>query len=1463
MFLKAALYMSIKGSSRLYGAPEINHFVARKQEFSEIYEALSSDGSRRVVVLHGLGGIGKTQLAIAYAKRHKDNYSAIFWLNIKDENSVNQSFVRIAKQIIRQYPLAICIDSENVERNINKTIEAVKSWLSLPDNTRWLLVYDNYDNPKLSDTADPKAIDILQYLPEAYQGSVVITTRSSRVEIGRLIRMKKIGNVYDSLEILLTTSDRKRAIDDPDAAILAEELDGLPLALATAGAYLKHMSISFGLYLRLYKSSWAKLQNTTPKLGSYDDRTLYSTWQLSFDQVKQQNEYSAAFLRLWAYFDNEDIWFELFQLEHQHNLTWVCEVTKDELSFNNMIRTLSDYGLVEAHPTIEGVLESSGYSVHSCVHSWMTHVLNQEWENDLAKFAVMCIASHVLNEQSAQWWITQRRLLPHAAKYSCDSLDEILDNGTAWVFSKLGDLYFGQVKLKEAEELYQRALRIFEGTLGPNHLIVLGQIYTLACVYTGQGRLDQAELMLQRGLQVAEDTLELGDVCTLIVAHILAALCREKGKLSEAENMAQQLFRGSSAVHGPDHILTLGASHNLGCVSMDQGKFGDAENMYLAALQGAVKALGPDHMLTLVIVKDLGVLYSKQGKLKEVEKMYQWSLRGLEAAFGPDHELTLKVVGKLGMIYAKRGKLEEAEQMYQRALDAFEKGFGESDHNTQTILAHMRSIRALRGAGPSGLVAAKTLLHDVAPGSFNVTIFDSQHRIGGLWPAHKSDSAGLIHPLMVANQSKHTVQFSDLAWRDSDPDFPKAWQIGRYLERYLKEYGGADVRLGHKVVKTELQDGGSWKVQTDSENGTETSIFDYLLVATGIFGNPMWPAGIPEQGEVPIIHSSKYREIESLLSKAKDTSDKIVVVGGQMSGVEIAGTIATHLSSLIHSPGHKAVQNAGRFTIHHVARKPAWTVPLFTSVKPDAPAPPFLPCDLPSYNLSVRPHPLVNSQGHITVDAARKSNSIYQSVLGTDQSIFSPETKIDGELLDKPPFLAVGMHYMDFVRSALIKLHKGRLLNIVGTKATVSSEGGEESITDVAAVVMATGFDPSPSISFLPSSVLEVLSHSPAHSDLPVALAFHGTHHPTLPTLGFVGFYRAPYWGVMEMQARFVTHLFQEHAEMISARSLSLQAALANDDSIQRTIALRDDPRCSQFPMGDYAFLMQEFAAALDLSISAPIGITPLLVNGYPMDILTPARYISQGASGARREQATQNLKSTHSTAIAGLTGCSFISAAIFRSLLGEWSLERDLVSKLPSHPSGRFVGTAKFLLRTGTADGREHKFPTTQPAGQYDGSTDTFDMGLEYLYIEDGDFTAAGTGMRFRATRRYIWRYDEASDKLSVWFARTDDQARADYLFHEIEFIPPPSLAAAGEDGSHTQDTLKEIHEKQKHLRSQDDGWRAKASHLCIEDLYDVHYEFYFKAVNLREWKLGYSVHGPKKDYTINGIYKRKVAAA
>jgi hypothetical protein len=192
---------------------ETNHFVARESELTQIRNILTSDGSRRIAVLHGLGGIGKTQLAITYAKRYRHNCSAVFWLNIKDIDSLKQSFAKVAKQILRDHPSASGLSNLDTNGNLDEVVEAAKAWLSLPQNTRWLLIYDNYDNPKIPGNDDAAAIDIRKFFPESYQGSIIITTRLAQVKVGPQVHVKKLTNMEDSLEILANASGRQLSVD--------------------------------------------------------------------------------------------------------------------------------------------------------------------------------------------------------------------------------------------------------------------------------------------------------------------------------------------------------------------------------------------------------------------------------------------------------------------------------------------------------------------------------------------------------------------------------------------------------------------------------------------------------------------------------------------------------------------------------------------------------------------------------------------------------------------------------------------------------------------------------------------------------------------------------------------------------------------------------------------------------------------------------------------------------------------------------------------------------------------------------------------------------------------------------------------------------------------------------------------------------------------------------------------------
>lgn len=121
-----------------------------------------------------------------------------------------------------------------------------------------------------------------------------------------------------------------------------------------------------------------------------------------------------------------------------------------------------------------------------------------------------------------------------------------------------------------------------------------------------------------------------------------------------------------------------------------------------------------------------------------------------------------------------------------------------------------------------------------------MTVFEKSHRIGGLWPVSKVDD-GLVHPDMCTNHSRHVASFSDLAWPETAPSFPKAWQVGQYLERYVKMYPGYEIKLNTTIVKTELLDG-RWHVEIkEDSHESEPLVFDHLVVATGFFGSPNMP----------------------------------------------------------------------------------------------------------------------------------------------------------------------------------------------------------------------------------------------------------------------------------------------------------------------------------------------------------------------------------------------------------------------------------------------------------------------------------------------------------------------------------------------------------------------------------------------------------------------------------------------
>ena len=388
---------------------------------------------------------------------------------------------------------------------------------------------------------------------------------------------------------------------DSSAIELARRLDGLPLALVTAGTYLRQVSDSFSDYLQLY-NNWDDLSQYSDGLLDYDGRTLYSTWNVSYQQIQRQDPSAAELLRLMAYLGNQDLWYELFQAGADTEPSWWLEITKSKARFNRAISKLHDYSLVE--------VRAGSYSLHACVHDWTLEFLNRSFDDELCRLAVRCIGRSVQWNTEADYWVGNRRLLQHVQRL--DRIKDLMD----WSNIEVADLYCiahlcSQFDMNtEAEIMYLWTLREYEKAWGAEHTSTLDTVNNLGMLYANQGKMAEAEAMYLRALQGKEKVWGVEHTSTLDTVNNLGVLYADRGKMAEAKAMHLRALQGREKVWGVEHTSTLRTVNNLGVLYANQGKMTEAEAMYLRALQGYENAVGADHPRTRVIARNLNALHT-------------------------------------------------------------------------------------------------------------------------------------------------------------------------------------------------------------------------------------------------------------------------------------------------------------------------------------------------------------------------------------------------------------------------------------------------------------------------------------------------------------------------------------------------------------------------------------------------------------------------------------------------------------------------------------------------------------------------------------------------------------------------------------------------------------------------------------------------------------------------------------
>ena len=738
----------------------------------------------------------------------------------------------------------------------------------------------------------------------------------------------------------------------------------------------------------------------------------------------------------------------------------------------------------------------------------------------------------------------------------------------------------------------------------------------------------------------------------------------------------------------------------------------------------------------------------------------------------------------------------------------------------------MKSV-CIVGAGPAGIVAAKTFLQTE---KFDVTVYEKSHRIGGIWALDRSSTGGFLSPYTPTNLSRFTVGFANLDWNSVDfnkhganglqngvshetkpPMFPKAWMANRYLETYCERYiPDGVIRCNHEVVKAERVND-KWRISTkDKRSKKDTREFDYLIMASGFFAKPRLmeqdvPGLADRMSELPIkvIHSSTFRDLDDLFDKNKDVSGKnILMLGGGNSSGETAASVALQLSNSQWSPSTSSASRYKGCKVIHVTPRPLYSLPHFNEYEEGSRS--YVPLDFKLYDFSKRPRDLGSYGGRQSKEVKNIVHGALQTMVGGDQSDLS-DALVSRKGQDRgTAYVALTESYPEHVRSGIINVVSGRVVALKdsndGCCTAIVKQGDEEvSIDDVAAVIYATGYTPCPALDMLDDATKSAINYDSTSMRLPMILQQWQTMSNEAPNISFLGFYEGPYWPMVEMQARLTAERW------LSGHVAERKPYETQEELLQLRKGMQDRSLdVPQFWFMDYLGYLEDIANELNLKRNDQ-GFTDR--EGCP----SPARYVSQNNDQAEADAIMKELHEMwHDCTVNG----KYVPRAAFRALHGNWNISRRIESAIDTFPSGTLEGTASFHPR----------FPTA------DKSAKSFD--LEYLYIESGTFTTS-TGFSMTASRRYVYRYSEPEDTLSVWFVKPDNDLEVDYLFHNLDFVKPEEARKAGAS-------------------------IAKADHLCVDDMYWTQYKLPMKGIALREFEIKHTVKGPGKDYVATTKYER-----
>ncbi|MBW4627975.1 MAG: tetratricopeptide repeat protein [Brasilonema octagenarum HA4186-MV1] len=642
-------------------------FIGRSRELERLHQQLQRNNEVVIAAVEGMGGVGKTELAIQHSLLHLQLHTypgGICWLRAREED--------IGLQII-----------EFARTNLG--LQPAED-LDLPERVRWCWQHWQHKGNTLVVVDDVKDYSLIKpYLPpQPSQFKVLITTRLKLDDRGSVF-LEVLHEVDALLLLTQLVGEEKVTQESIKAKELVQRLGYLPLALQLVGRYVKKRKISLTEMLRRLEEKGLghpclEIKENDPTWTSSIKHGVAAAFELSWEQLSESAQELGCLLSLFAL----------------AGIPWLlverAAVEKDAEELEDARVELENLHLLTGEDT---------YLLHQLIREFLKDKQKNLASGDSQKSSfcqVMVKVAQKIPDIPTQNQITALTpAIPHLAEVVQNLTASVSDENLIWVFVGLGRFYKGQGLYALAQPWLKQCVLVVQSRLGEEHPEIAASYNNLAGLYYSQGRYTEAEPLYKKALELSQRLLGVEHPNVASSYNNLAELYRSQGRYTEAEPLCKKALKLRQRLLGDEHPSVATSYNNLAALYESQGRYTEAEPLYKKALKLRQSLLEDEHSDVASSYNNLAELYRSQGRYTEAEPLYKKGLELFQRLLGDEHPMIATSYSNLAILYSYLGRYTEAEPLYKKALKLKQRLLGDQHPSVATSYNNLAALYESQG----------------------------------------------------------------------------------------------------------------------------------------------------------------------------------------------------------------------------------------------------------------------------------------------------------------------------------------------------------------------------------------------------------------------------------------------------------------------------------------------------------------------------------------------------------------------------------------------------------------------------------------------------------------------------------------------------------------------------------------------------------------------------------------------